>query len=568
MKNDITIKIAGEAGQGMQTIGLALCKIFKNAGYNIFANQDYMSRIRGGNNFFQIRVADEPIQALREAIDILVCLDKPSIALHENMLTDNGVIVLDSKKFKLDKELQKYYDIPFYQIADEVGGSEMFINAAASGVIAGLTGVNFSFVEETLKKIFVKKDQEVICKNIKVAQKAYKDAQDKFKKNFLDNAKPKNLQEEILINGNEAIALGAIHSGCKFYSAYPMTPATSIMVNLAKHADKFNIVVEQAEDEIAAINMAIGASFAGARAMTGSSGGGFALMQEGVSLAAMTETPVVIAEVQRPAPATGFPTRTEQSDLNFVLYSGHGELAKVVFTPGTIEECFYLTVKAFNLADKYQVPVFIVSDQHLADCIRNISKFDLKKVKCEKFIISKKDSSEISDYKRYKLTDNGVSPRAVPSWINDVIYADSDEHTEEGHITECAELRLKMTEKRLYKRMKLLEQEMEPPKSFYIDNADTVAIGFGSTFGTMKEAVEILAEKNIGYVHLSQVWPFPKQEILKLLQNKKKIITVENNATAQLAQLITKETAIAVQDSILKYDGRPFNLDELIKKLS
>lgn len=567
MKNEITIKIAGEAGQGVQTIGTALGKIFKDAGFSVFANLDYMSRIRGGNNFFQIRVSTEAVKALREEVDILVCLNQESISLHEKSLSKEGVVIVDKEKFSLKKINKIYCDIPFYKIAKDIGGSDIYINSAASGIISAAAGVDFKFTEKTLGEIFNKKGKEVVLKNIEVAKKAYKESKKKFEKTKLKDSKPSKLKSRILINGNEAIALGAMHAGCKFYSAYPMTPSTSIMNTIAKFADRFNIIVEQAEDEIAAINMVIGASFAGARAMTATSGGGFALMQEGVSLAGVTETPLVVGEIQRPAPGTGFPTRTEQADLNFVLYSGHGEFAKVVFTPGTIKECFDLTVKAHNLADKFQIPVFILSDQHLADSIRDIEAFDIDKIKPQRYEISKEESHKVRDYKRYQLTESGVSPRAIPSRIEDAVYVDSDEHNQEGHITEDGGMRVEMVKKRLNKKLELLEKEIEAPVAIKLDEAEIVIVGFGSTFGVLKEAVNSINKKSIGFIHLSQIWPFPKDKFLKLVKNKKKVMTLENNATAQLAGLIRSQTGVNIDKSILKFNGRPFSLDAVIREI-
>lgn len=298
--------------------------------------------------------------------------------------------------------------------------------------------------------------------------------------------------------------------------------------------------------------------------MTATSGGGFALMVEGLSLAAMTETPIVVVVAQRPAPATGFPTRTAQADLEFVLHAGHGEFARVVYVPGTIEEAFSVTIKAFNIAEKYQVPVFLMTDQHLADSYRDIEAFDLNKVKVQRYIISKEDSKNIKDYKRYQFTESGISPRAIPSWIEDVIYADSDEHTEEGHITEDADMGRKMVEKRFYKKFSGLLQEVEKPTAYNVVGADIVLLGFGSTYGVMKEVADAIVDKKIGLIHLSQVWPFPASAMIGLLKDAKKILTVENNAGGQLARLLRRETGLQVSGSVLKYDGRPFHLDYLI----
>ncbi len=566
MRNELTIKIAGEAGQGMQTIGIALCKLFKRVGLNIFSNQDVMSRIRGGNNFTQVRISDKHLYTLRKLSDIVVALDRNSVALHKQDMTSAGLLLLDKKTFKISDEDSAFFDVPFYDMAKTVGGSELFINSVALGMLAGITRIEFNNVGEVLKNIFSDKSEDIIKKNIEVAKAGYDFSRDNFRQDTFA-VKTSPLKENLLMNGHDAVALGAIRAGCKFYSGYPMSPSTPIMNVIAGYAKDFNIVVEQAEDEIAAINMIIGASFAGARSMCATSGGGFALMVEGLSLSGMTETPIVVVDAQRPAPATGFPTRTEQADLDYLIHAGHGEFARAVFSPGTVEQAFYLTVRAFNLAEKYQIPVLIMTDQHLAESYRNIETFDLNKAKVERSIISKEDSKKITNYKRYQLTESGISPRAIPSWIDDVIYVDSDEHTEEGHITEDAAIRTKMVEKRFYKKMAGLSKEIEKPFAYNLKGAKVVLIGFGSTYGVMKELTDAMKNKKVGFVHLSQVWPFPAKDITRLLKNAKKTITVENNAAGQLARLIRRETGIKIDKSILKFDGRPFNLDFLLERL-
>ena len=566
MKDELTIKIAGEAGQGTQSVGFALCKLFKDAGLNIFANQDYMSRIRGGNNFFQLRISNSPVYTSRELSDIVVALDKPSVSLHVKTINSPGLLILDKKKFNISETNDLFFDVPFYDMAKDIGGGELFVNSAALGILVGITRMEFNCVSEVLERTFSNKGQDVIRKNVEVAKAGFDHALNNFKQDVFSLKRAKS-SGQLLMAGNEAIALGAIRAGCKFYSAYPMSPSTGIMNTIADYAKSFNIIVEQAEDEIAAINMVIGASFAGVRSMCSTSGGGFALMVEGLSLAGMTETPIVAADCQRPAPATGFPTRTEQADLDFLIHAGHGEFARAVYTPGTIEQAFYLAVKAFNLAEKYQIPVLILSDQHLGESYRNIDAFDLEKAKVSRFIISKEDSKKVVNYKRYQLTDTGISPLALPSWINDVIYVDSDEHTEEGHITEDAGMRISMVEKRFYKKMSGLSEEIEEPESYNIKASDVILVGFGSTYGVMKEVAETVKKKKVGFVHLSQVWPFPSKSIIKLLGKAKKIYTVENNAAGQLAGLIRRETGIKIERSILKFDGRPFDLDFLIKQI-
>ncbi|WKZ19832.1 MAG: 2-oxoacid:acceptor oxidoreductase subunit alpha [Candidatus Jettenia sp. CY-1] len=565
MNNELTLKITGEAGQGMLTIGSALCKIFENAGFYLFANNDYMSRIRGGNNFLQLRISDRPLYTLRQNIDITVALDSKSVSMHKEDVSRDGVIILDKKRFKISEESSIFLDIPMYDMAKEIG-NELFVNSIACGLLIEMAGIEFHYMDKVLRAAFSDKKEDIINKNIDAAQAGYDFAKNNFKRDTF-KIKKGNAKDTLLMTANDAIVLGAIAAGCKFYSAYPMTPSTGIMDLMAHYAKKFHMVVEQAEDEIAAINMAIGASYAGIRSMTGTSGGGFSLMVEGLSLAGMTETPIVIYEGQRPGPATGFPTRTEQGDLAFLISAGHGEFARVIFAPGTIEEAFYLTIKAFNIAEKFQIPVLIMSDQHLADSYRNIEMFDLSKVKVQRYIISKEDSKGIKDYKRYQFTESGISPRAIPSWINDPIYADSDEHTEEGHITEDAGIRTKMVEKRFSTKMAGLSKEIEKPKAFDVKGADCILIGFGSTYGVLKEAKESIKNRTIGFIHLPQVWPFPAAEMMELLQGAKKIIVVENNAGAQLARLLKQETGIKADKSLLKFDGRPFNLDFLIQHI-
>lgn len=557
---ELTIRIAGEAGQGMQTIGEVLCRVFKSAGFHVFANQDNMSRIRGGNNYFQIRISGRPVYTLRNKADIVVSLDKASIALHKEFLSSEGIIIADRSKSGITEAESFIFDVPFSGLAVEAGGKELFANSVACGVIAAITGAGLGFLEAVIKKVFSDKNPQIIAGNIASARKGFEFSGKNYKSGFFKII-PNKAQDSLLLSGTDAMALGAIRAGCKFYSAYPMSPSTGIMERISGYAKQFDILVEQAEDEIAAINMVIGASFCGARSLAATSGGGFALMVEGLSLAGMTETPIVIIVAQRPGPATGFPTRTEQADLDFILSAGHGEFCRALYTPGTIAEAFYLTGKAFSVSEKYQIPVLILSDQHLAECYQDIPDLDQNKISCERFVISQEESLKIKDYKRYVLNESGVSPRAIPSWIADPVYADSDEHTEEGHITEDAGIRAKMVEKRLYKKMAALEREVEEPTTENINSAQLILLGFGSTYGALKEISGSFGGK-VGFAHLSQVWPFPKEQLSRALKVKK-IITVENNAAGQLAKLLRRETGIEADGSILKFDGRPFNLDDL-----
>ncbi len=567
---DYTIRIGGEAGQGLQTIGGVLAKVFSRSGFHVFTHQDYMSRIRGGHNFYQIRFSDKEIMSSREKVDILIALDLNTISTHKGALSEEGIIIYDAAFIKKSFDSPEFLNIPFEAIAVEAGGNRIMANTVATGAVLGMLGLDLTIFENIIRERFRKKGEEITGKNIASARAGFDHAVKSCTRcNFAVPA-PKE-RPLMLINGNEATGLGALMSGCRFYAAYPMTPSTGIMVFLASKAKEYGIVIEQAEDEISAINMALGASFAGTRAMTGSSGGGFALMVEGLSLAAMTETPIVIAEVQRPGPATGLPTRTEQADLLFVLHAGHGEFARVVLAPGTPEQAFYLTNKAFDLAEKYQIPVFILSDQYLADTEWTFRGFEPAGLRHNDYRLRSEALEGISVYKRHGLTETGISPMAVPGGSRHLIVTDSDEHDEEGHMIEDAETRIKMTQKRLLKKLPLIRQEMEPPLLYGSDRPDIVIVGWGSTYGVMKEAVDVFSrDYAIAMLHFSELHPLPlteKFDYLSILGNAKLSLCIENNATGQFSRLMRAETGYKFDAGINKYDGRPFTLEGLSGEL-
>ncbi len=566
---DYTIKIGGEAGQGIQTVGDTLARVFSRSGYHVFTNQDYESRVRGGHNFFQIRVSGEPVMAPREKVDILVAFDKESISKHKKELTEQGRIVYDSSSIgeipHSETDIPNLLDIPFTKLAVDKGGSRIMANTVATGAILGMLKMSPEILNDIISDTFRKKGEDVIKTNIDAAAAGH----DFAVKNCLacllmpaDVTKTKMLLTTI-----ETIGFGAVASGCKFYAAYPMTPSTGIMNYFAGKGKEYGIVVEQAEDEIAAINMALGASFAGVRAMTGTAGGGFALMVEGLSLAAMTETPIVIAVGQRPAPATGLPTRTEQGDLLFVIHTAHGEFPRVVFAPGTPEQAFYLTNKAFELAEKYQIQAIIIFDQYLADAEWTYEGFDLDKITFHDYRVRGDGLNALQEYKRHAYTATGVSPLGIPGESKHLVVTDSDEHGEEGHIIEDAETRVKMVHKRLFLKLPLIKKEMSPPFLYGDSQPEIVITGWGSTYGIMKEAVDLLSKgMKIAMLHFSEIYPFPETEkfdYLSLLKNARMTICIENNAGGHFAKLMRAETGYEFTEKINKYDGRPFILEGL-----
>ena len=370
-----------------------------------------------------------------------------------------------------------------------------------------------------------------------------------------------------MLNGNEAIALGAISAGLKFCAFYPMTPSTSIPLTLQAAADTMGLVVEQAEDEIAAINMAIGASFAGAPAMVATSGGGFALMVEGVSLAAMTETPVFIVVAQRPGPATGLPTRTEQGDLELVLHAGHGEFPRAIFAPGTVEECFHLTRQALFLAEKYQSPIFLLTDQFLADSYRAVTPFDVESL--ESVTVGSSPDKVTLPYQRYAITDSGVSPRLLPGFSEHLVVCDSDEHTSDGHITEDLTVRQQMVAKRL-RKLQGLRTEVTPPEYLGDKNPEVLFVTWGSSRGSVLEAAATLRAqgRQVAALCFSQVWPLIPEQFLPYLQEAKQVVMVEGNATGQFAGLIRRETGFQIPKMILRYDGLPITPEYIFEQLS
>jgi len=566
---DYTIKIGGEAGQGIQTIGGTLARLFARCGYHVFTHQDYESRVRGGHNFYQVRFTDKPVSASRERIDIIVALDEESITLHEKEISPDGHIVYDSISLKQKHEGAHFLDVPFADIAVEKGGHRIMANTVAIGAVLGMTGIKTDLLVRIIQDAFRKKGDDVINGNIAAANAGYEYALKNCNDCSIELA-PRS-DAKMLIAGNDAIGFGAVASGLKFFCAYPMTPSTGIMNYVAGKEEEYGIIVEQAEDEIAAINMALGASFAGVRAMTGTSGGGFALMTEGLSLAGITESPVVIALAQRPGPATGLPTRTEQGDLHFALYAGHGEFPRVIFAPGTPEQAFYLTNKAFEIAGQFQIPVIIMTDQYLADCEWTLDSLDMTKVIHSDHRVRDNELTNMESYKRHTDTDSGVSPFAIPGASKHLVVTDSDEHNEEGHIIEDSETRINMMNKRLFKKLPFIREHIAPPEYYGAEDPDIIIVGWGSTSGVIKEIVDELSQDNkIALMHFTEIYPLPDTDdfdYLHALEKAKITICIENNATGQFAKFIRSETGFEFKTKILKFDGRPFTVESLMKEI-
>jgi 2-oxoglutarate ferredoxin oxidoreductase subunit alpha len=553
------VLIGGAAGQGMDTISSIFEWSVKYMHLHLFSNKDYMSRVRGGHNFVQIHFGDETINAHTDKLDVIIALNDETIQIHKDRLSKNGLI-LCSQDIKVDDD--RSFQIKIKELVKEIGNPKVG-GTILIGALMKAFGFSTDIFEKALSKVLKK---ELMEANLIALKKGYEHEVPLFDSQF--KSQEKN-QEKILVNGNTAIALGAINAGVKFYSAYPMTPSTSIMTYIAKKSEALGIVVEQAEDEIAGINMAIGASYAGVRAMTGTSGGGYCLKVEAVSLAGITEIPIVIANIQRPGPATGLPTRTEQADLKFIIHSGHGEFPKVVIACRTAEDSFYATQRAFNLADQFQIPVIILGDQFLADANVTIEAFDVERIPVKTYLET--DTSKIDqDYKRYQLSDSPMSQRIVPGKHEGrVVCIDSDEHDEYGKIIESSEERNAMNQKRLSK-IPLIQAEMEEPWFFGDHDFQTLLICWGSTYGAVKDSIDYLNQNHqmkLAALCFGDVWPLPVNLLKEKSGQAKKLINIEQNATGQLASIIREVTGIAMDASILKSDGRQISPDEIIHQM-
>jgi len=564
MPIDFNITIAGSAGQGLQTIANILLKVLARSGYHLFSSQDYMSRIRGGHNFTNIRLSDKPIYSTTVSPQLLVALDQQSVDVHYKHLADPAIIIHDSDTIKVKKS-KKIQDvaIPLAKLSRE-SGSSAYVNSAAVGALFALLRLDLNDLITFLETRFIKKSPEQIKGNINAATKGFTYTSENYTniKINIDKARKKN---RMLINGAESISIGMIAGGIRFISAYPMTPSTGIFTYITGKARKFGIISEQAEDEIAACNMVLGASAAGARTAVTTSGGGLSLMCEGISLAGAAEIPIVIANMQRPGPATGFPTRTAQEDLDLVLNIGHGEFPRFIFAPGTAEEAFYTSIHAMNLAEKYQVPVFILGDQHLIDSCITLDKLNPNKVKYKNYMVKNSDLKK--PYFRYKNTKSGVSPLAYYGQDKVTFIVDSHIHTEDGHISEDMVVARKLTEKR-FRKINGMKKEFYGPQYYGLKNAKTIFVSWGSTYGAVRETIDSLLEKkkSVAMIHYNKIWPFPVEESIQLLKSGKDICVVENNYQAQFNRLLKRETNIDTGEPVLRYDGRPFNVQYIIEK--
>jgi 2-oxoglutarate ferredoxin oxidoreductase subunit alpha len=580
----LSIMIGGEAGTGIVSAGEILARAFAKCTLHVSAYSEVPSLIRGGHNTFQICVSTHKVHSLWRGLDFLIALDRLSIDLNALYISDAGAIVYDSDTVEVDpKELGHnilgredltMLPVPLKTIAGEHGKAELMRNTVALGVAIALADYKCEPLEEVLKEHFSAKGEKIVKMNLDSARAGYE-----YVKEHYPDVHIMGLEGAVcgtphmVMTGNQAIALGALKAGMTFYSGYPMTPASPLLHWFATMEEEMGIVAKQTEDEISAIMMAIGASSAGARAMTGTSGGGFCLMTEALGLAGEAEIPLVVMLGQRPGPATGLATRTEQADLLFAINASQGEFPRVVLTPGDIRECFHLTFEAFNLADRFQVPVIVMGDRVLNEGVHCATSFDMEGMEVDRGrLLSGEEVEpfmEDGNFMRYAITNDGVSPRVRFGEPGVVQTHSGNEHNEYGDTYEGRRNRRAMMGKRMHK-MGDLTRAVPGPKLYGPRDAEVTLVGWGSTKMAAREALSMLEKEghdSVSYLHFPSVWPLDGARAGAILRKRRRVVGVETNFTGQFCDLLASKTGIIIEERILKYDGRPMTPNHIIRAL-
>lgn len=566
---EVRIRIGGPAGFGIKAAGQSLARVFTRAGYETFDLTEYPSLIKGGHNTYHVRISDRPIHSHVLATDILVALDAETVPRHLDELTEGAAIIYDPKDF--DATTVEGVDdrfcvipVPLMDIIYEVGGMKIMRNTVALGAVLGHMGFPLSFLEDSIDEQFSHKKPEIAEVNKKGAKAGYDHAMSNGCA-FPYTMEPLEAREpRILVDGNEAVGLGALAAGLGLYAAYPMTPASSLLHFMALYGEDRGVIVKHTEDELAAMNMVVGGAFGGARSMCGTSGGGFALMTEAFGLAGVSESAVVVLMATRPGPATGLPTWTEQSDLRYVIHAAQGEFPRVVMAPGDREDAFRMGWMAFNIADQLQTPVIILGDSYLSDHRASLPPFDLSEVTIDRGKLV--TNGEVTDYLRYRVTDDGVSVRALPGVKGAEQVVNSYEHDEYGYGAqgEDADTRVAQNEKRM-RKLDLARQIVPKPVRYGPDEAELSIVLFGTTKMPVREAMAWLERDGVAVnmLQVTTVWPFPAEEVSEFLKAAKRSAIVEGNYTGQLQGLIRQECLLDVDHTLHRYDGRPFSPEQV-----
>jgi len=568
--SQLSWKIGGQQGEGVESTDRIFSTALNRLGYYLYGYRHFSSRIKGGHTNNKIRISTKAIRAISDDLDILVAFDQETIDLNSHELRKGGVIVADAKFNPTVPEGidARLFPVPITSIAEELGTS-LFKNMVASGASWALLGLPLEVFNKAVEEEFGRKGPAIVEKNVEAVRRGAEFVLELAGGSLADfQLEPSDGKAKLFMIGNDAIALGAVVGGCRFMPAYPITPASEIMEYLVKTLPKFGGTVIQTEDEIAAVTMAIGANYGGVRTLTASAGPGLSLMMEAIGLAGMTETPVVIVDTQRGGPSTGLPTKQEQSDINAMIYGTHGEIPKIVIAPSTVEECFYDAIEAFNLAEKFQCPVIIVTDLQLSLGKQTAENLELDKIKIDRGALVTGELPALEEnklFKRYEFTEDGVSPRVVPGMKNGIHHVTGVEHDQEGRPSESPVNRKKMMDKRLKKL-----ESVRITNPIHIDapheTPDVLIVGMSSIGGTIDEARERLTKDGITSNHMTvrQLYPFPTDLVAPYAEKAKKIVIIENNATGQLADQFKLRVGHADKvKNFLKYDGTPFLPSEI-----
>lgn len=568
-----TIKAAGESGQGVNSVGEILAQSLKESGFYTFGYREYPSLIKGGYSSHQIDISDKPLASASQACDVLVCLSRLSIHKYLPTVRAKGIVLHSVTKLELTPEEQEWikqqqlqlFYVPAYQLAAETSGNAVMANTIMVGLVWQVLHLDLAEVEAVTKRAFAAKP-EVIEGNIKCLQAGYGYPLEGLTQLEIPFQKQKKRGEDGLISGNHLLSLGAVAAGVRAYYAYPMTPSSSILSYLAAIYHQTGMVVKQIEDEISVAQMALGSMFAGTRALVGTSGGGFDLMTESLSMAAMTETPFVCILGQRPGPATGLPTWTSASDLNLAVYAGHGEFTRCVVAVSDAASCFTVIQHAFNVAEKYQIPVVVLTDKQIAESLFQVEKLP-EPLPIERHLVPAAELDQLSSSDRFALTDSGISKRWLPGQSDAVFDANSDEHLPDGSITEETPFTQQMYDKRLKKQAVLLD-ELPEPELMGPTTAQLTFVGWGSVKNTVIDAMEIWnaehADLQVNYLHYEYIYPVKTQKLTEVVNGSSKVVLIENNALGQLGALLTQHTGYQFKHTFLKYDGRPFFIEDVV----
>lgn len=566
MLQQLAWKVGGQQGEGIESTGEIFSMAMNRLGYYLYGYRHFSSRIKGGHTNNKITVRPTEVRIIPDDLDILVAFDQETIDVNYKELTENGIILADAKFEPVEPEDSKapVIAIPFTTIASELGTSLMK-NMVAIGASAALLKLDKSVFEAVVKEIFAKKGEEVVAKNMLAIEHGYAQLLELApEKEGAYALEPADGQRRLYMIGNDAIALGALAAGVRFMAAYPITPASEIMEYLIKKLPLFGGTVIQTEDEIAAATMAIGSNYGGVRAFTASAGPGLSLMMEAIGLSGMTEQPLVIVDTQRGGPSTGLPTKQEQSDLMQMIYGTHGEIPKVVIAPSTGREAFYDTIQAFNIAEELQCPVIILSDLQLSLGKQTVEPFDYDSIQVTRGKLLSGDSvpeaEEKSYFKRYEVTEDGVSPRVLPGMKHAIHHVTGVEHDETGKPSEAAGNRKKQMDKRM-KKLENIRFDQPVYANAPHEEADVLLVGFNSTRGVLEELQRSLNNQGIttNHAHIRLIHPFPAEEMMNYVQSAKKVLVVENNATGQLASILKMNVGGHQKiQSVLRYDGTPF----------